>query len=53
MAQSALLDWPYPIEYGEQDEVDTDFLVLGGGMAGAMAAITAAKKGLNVVLVRF
>jgi len=51
MAQSALLDWPYPIRYEEQDEVDADILVVGGGMAGAMAAITAAKKGLSVVLI--
>jgi len=51
MAQSALLDWPYPVEYEVQEEVDADILVLGGGMAGAMAAITAAKNGLKVVLV--
>jgi succinate dehydrogenase/fumarate reductase flavoprotein subunit len=43
--------WPYPIRYGEEKEIAGDVLVLGGGIAGCWAAISAAKKGANVVLV--
>lgn len=34
-----------------QSQTNTDVLVIGGGMAGAFAAITAKEKGLNVTLV--
>ncbi|AKB74995.1 Succinate dehydrogenase flavoprotein subunit [Methanosarcina lacustris Z-7289] len=34
-----------------QNQVVTDVLVIGGGMAGAFAAITAKEQGLNVTLV--
>jgi succinate dehydrogenase/fumarate reductase flavoprotein subunit len=44
------LKWPYPVRYDEESEVACDVLVLGGGPAGCMAAIAAAKKGLRVVL---
>jgi len=44
-------EWPYPIEYGKKTEVDTEVLVLGGGIAGCWAAISAARKGVKVVLV--
>jgi len=50
-AVSETMKWPYPIRYGVVNEVDADLLVLGGGMGGPMAAITAAKMGLTVVLV--
>lgn len=44
--------WPYPIKWGEEQRVDTDILVLGGGIAGCWAAIAAAKnKGVSVTLV--
>ena len=43
--------WPYPVEYGEETRVEADVLVLGGGLAGCFAAISAARKGLSVVLV--
>jgi succinate dehydrogenase/fumarate reductase flavoprotein subunit len=43
--------WPYPIRYQKQREVSTDVLVLGGGVAGCFAAISAAQKGVNVTLV--
>ena len=43
--------WPYPVNYGEENEVGCDVLVLGGGIAGCWAAIAAAKKGAKVVLV--
>ncbi|WP_300465145.1 FAD-binding protein [Desulfobacula sp.] len=44
------LKWPYPIKYGEETELTTDVLVLGGGPAGCMAAISAAKRGLSVIV---
>jgi succinate dehydrogenase/fumarate reductase flavoprotein subunit len=48
---SELLAWPYPIRYGEETEVSADVLVLGGGLAGCYAAISAARQGLQVALV--
>jgi len=44
-------DWPYPIRYEQEQEVDTDVLVIGGGIAGCWAAISAARQGLKVALV--
>lgn len=44
-------EWPYPIRYGEEKEESTDVLILGGGIAGCWAAISAAKKGLRVAIV--
>jgi succinate dehydrogenase/fumarate reductase flavoprotein subunit len=43
--------WPYPVRYGQENEVSCDVLVLGGGIAGCWAAISAARKGVRVVLV--
>ncbi len=43
--------WPYPVNYGKENEVSCDVLVLGGGIAGCWAAIGAARKGARVVLV--
>jgi hypothetical protein len=28
-------DWPYPIRYDSEQEIDADVLVIGGGMADA------------------
>ncbi len=44
-------DWPYPIRFGEEQEHETDVLVVGGGIAGCWAAIGAAREGLRVTLV--
>jgi succinate dehydrogenase/fumarate reductase flavoprotein subunit len=44
-------DWPYPIRYDSEQEIDADVLVIGGGMAGCWAAISAVRKGLRVALV--
>ena len=27
-------EWPYPIRYEQEQEVDTDVLIVGGGIAG-------------------
>ncbi|HEY54686.1 MAG TPA: FAD-dependent oxidoreductase [Dehalococcoidia bacterium] len=43
-------DWPYPIRFDQEQEIDADVLVIGGGIAGCWAAISAARQGLNVVL---
>lgn len=45
------VEWQYPIKYGVENQVDADILVIGGGVAGPWAAITAARNGLNVALV--
>src|SRR5512136_1711954 len=46
-----VVKWPYPVNYGKENEVDADVLVLGGGVAGCHAAINAAKRGAKVVVV--
>jgi succinate dehydrogenase/fumarate reductase flavoprotein subunit len=43
-------DWPYPIRFDQEQEIDADVLVIGGGIAGCWAAISAARQGLKVVL---
>jgi succinate dehydrogenase/fumarate reductase flavoprotein subunit len=43
--------WPYPIHYNREQEIETDVLVIGGGIAGCWAAISAARKGVRVVMV--
>lgn len=43
--------WPYPNEVDKEERVECDVLVLGGGMAGCYAAIAAARRGKDVVLV--
>ena len=47
----AFLSWPYPLEWEKEETIDTDILVLGGGVAGCMAAIAAAKSGQRILLV--
>ena len=51
MTETDSMIWPYPIQYDSVKELKADVLVLGGGLAGPMAAITAAQKGLKVILV--
>jgi succinate dehydrogenase/fumarate reductase flavoprotein subunit len=43
--------WPYEIRYEQEQEIETDVLVIGGGIAGCWAAISAARKGVRVALV--
>ena len=50
MTIGKVMPWPYPIRYGEEKEVSADVLILGGGIAGCWAAISAARKGLKVVV---
>jgi succinate dehydrogenase/fumarate reductase flavoprotein subunit len=44
-------EWPYPVRYDVENQVSADVLVVGGGIAGCHAAISAAKKGAKVVVV--
>jgi succinate dehydrogenase/fumarate reductase flavoprotein subunit len=43
-------EWPYPVNYGKESEAAADVLVIGGGIAGCHAAISAAKRGAKVVV---
>jgi succinate dehydrogenase/fumarate reductase flavoprotein subunit len=49
VAQSS--DWPYPVRYGAERHLATDVLVIGGGIAGCHAAISAAKRGVKVIVI--
>lgn len=44
-------EWPYPIRYEKEKEVSADVLIIGGGIAGCHAAISATKRGAKVVVV--
>ena len=45
--------WPYPIRFGEEQEIDTDVLVIGGGIAGLRAALEVpARLGMLVTTAR-
>ncbi len=44
-------DWAYPVRYEQEQEIETDVLIVGGGIAGCWAAISAAREGLKVALV--
>lgn len=43
-------EWPYPIKFGEETELETDVLILGGGISGCWAAISAAREGAKVTI---
>ena len=45
------LEWPYPVNYGKENIVETDILIIGGGVAGCHAAINATKMGAKVAVV--
>ena len=51
LIEDCLPEWPYPVRYGEETEVSSDVLIIGGGIAGCHAAINAAKKGAKVIIV--
>jgi len=51
MSKGEVMEWPYPIRYEVEREVAVDVLVLGGGIAGCWAAISAARKGVKVAVV--
>ena len=43
-------EWPYPVAYAKESLVAADVLIIGGGVAGCHAAISAARNGAKVVL---
>jgi succinate dehydrogenase/fumarate reductase flavoprotein subunit len=43
-------EWPYPVNYGKENTVEADVLVVGGGGAGLRAAIAAKQRGAKVVI---
>jgi len=45
------MPWPYPVNYGKENEIAADVLILGGGIAGCHAAIHAARRGARVAVV--
>ena len=48
---SAPAKWPYPTKYGVENRVETDVLIIGGGIAGGLAGVAAAKRGAKVAVV--
>jgi succinate dehydrogenase/fumarate reductase flavoprotein subunit len=42
--------WPYPLAGNRCERASCDVLIIGGGMAGCFAAITAARSGASVLL---
>jgi succinate dehydrogenase/fumarate reductase flavoprotein subunit len=50
-ANAQTMPWPYPTNYGKENEADADVLILGGGIAGCHAAIHAARRGAKVMVV--
>jgi len=45
-----LPEWPYEVNYGKENVVESDVLVIGGGVAGCRAAIAARQRGASVVV---
>ncbi|MDR2664716.1 MAG: FAD-binding protein [Oscillospiraceae bacterium] len=45
-----LPEWPYEISYGKENVVESDVLVVGGGVAGCRAAIAALQQGASVAV---
>lgn len=43
-------EWPYPILYEKETVIPADVLIVGGGVAGCHAAVSAARNGAKVVL---
>lgn len=48
--ENRLPAWPWPVRYDVENEMSTDVLILGGGIAGCHAAINASRKGAKVVI---
>jgi succinate dehydrogenase/fumarate reductase flavoprotein subunit len=50
-ANARSMPWPYPVNYGKENEAGADVLILGGGIAGCHAAVHAARRGAKVIVV--
>jgi len=42
--------WPYPVNYGKENIINCDVLIVGGGVAGCHAAVSAAMHGARTVV---
>ncbi len=51
MANKRPPEWPYPVRYDQEQEIEADVLIIGGGIAGCWAAISAARKGVKVAII--
>lgn len=47
---NAAIEWPYKVDYEKVNHVITDVLVIGGGLAGTAAGISAARAGKSVAI---
>ena len=45
------VEWPYAVNYGKENEISSDVLIIGGGIAGCHAALQAVKRGAKVAVV--
>jgi succinate dehydrogenase/fumarate reductase flavoprotein subunit len=45
------VEWPYPVKYDVENRIETDVLIIGAGVAGAMAGLMAARRGAKVAVV--
>lgn len=44
-------EWPFPVKYDVENRIETDVLIIGAGIAGSMAGIMAARRGVKVAVV--
>jgi len=44
-------EWPFPVKYGTENRIETDVLIIGAGVAGSMAGLMAARRGVKVAVV--
>lgn len=51
LAERDSRQWPFEVRYGQETRLETDVLVLGGGIGGANAAIAAARESADVIVV--
>jgi len=49
-SEATIPEWPYPVNYDKVNEIVSDVLIIGGGVAGIRAAISAAQSGAKVTL---
>ena len=43
--------WPFPVKYDVENRIETDVLVIGAGIAGSMAGLMAARRGVRVAVI--
>lgn len=48
--EAGAIRWPYSVDYDKINRIETDVLIIGGGLAGCAAGIAAARRGMKVVV---